>query len=251
MIFRSLHAPSRVSPWLIAGSLIGGGTALIAALYVSKQRAQERIENEEGGRTGEEPDEARTLTIEPIAPPSPGERTPYSPADTEALAWALHSEGASHNDAERKGIAFVIRNYARRVKKPIAVIAPPGTEQLKQPWSTARPANAKDRTDAARFLAMSWNEDRTGGAHKFFEPGAQDELYRRGAAYRADPAKNAQWAKFNKYKSDANGIRARWGKEGNSLLASIGRWEFWGRRSGPMMVAGVEMAVAVLGATKG
>ena len=254
-MIRALTA-HRPSPWLIAGSLIGGGTALIAALYVSRKRHEAYVESEAGGRTGEEPDEVqRVLVIEPIAPapPAPAERSAYTDADREALAWALHSEGASHSDAERKGIAFVIRNYARRVKRPIASIAPPGTEQGgKQPWSTARAPNAKDRADAARFLAAPWGEDPVRGAHKFFEPQQQDDIYALAEKYRADPKANAKWAKFNKYKSNANDIRRRWTNEGGRMLASIGRWEFWGRASAPT-VAGMgksALGVAILGAAR-
>ncbi len=202
--------------------LVVAGVAALTAAIIVPDRALEA-----GARTGDEP--APVVFPEP-PPPSPLEHSEYSDADMAALASALRSEAGSQHDDERQAIAFAIRNYVRRVKRPISAVAPIGQGQGgKQPWATSKAAQASDHDDAMKFLSLPWSQDLTHGAHMFFEPAAQDKILRLADMYRSNPGKYSKYANLAKYKRSADEIRRKWTSEGNQLLATVGRWEFYGR----------------------
>lgn len=157
-----------------------------------------------------------------------------SAQDVAALARALASEASSHSEAERRGIAWTIRNMAAHRRKSIWEMGGAGEWGAQgedgRPFSTARAARTADVELATQVLAEPVTADPVRGATSFFEPALQDDLARRGALYRSDPDAYPEHYRFRLYKSDAAGIRTRWTAGGQERKATIGRWEFWGRR---------------------
>jgi hypothetical protein len=181
--------------------------------------------------SGSDEDEAPPRPVNEPKPEAPEKRPPVvvlDEDDVEALARVLQSEAAlpRFSDAERYGIGRTVLNRARRRRRSVYdLVAPLGREQRggDPPFSTARAPKEADYTLARRLLAESDKPDPTHGAGAFFEPALQDELKRRGDAYRAAPDVFPEYKRFAKYRRSADEIRASWGP----MLARIGRFEFY------------------------
>ena len=136
--------------------------------------------------------------------------------DVEALARVIASEAGStrYSDEERRAIAWTVRNRARRRKTTIArlVCQPCGPCCRGRPFSSARPATDAARRLAKDVLAEPLERDPTQGARAFFEPAVQDRLVaERRPGYRFTSA----------------ALRAKWSREGQRYLSTVGAFEFW------------------------
>jgi len=136
--------------------------------------------------------------------------------EVEALARVITSEAGSkrYTDDERRAIAWTVRNRARRRKTTIArmVCQPCGPCCKGRPFSSARPATDATRRLAREVLAEPLERDPTNGARAFFEPVVQDRLVaERRPGYRFTSAE----------------LRAKWSREGQRYLSTIGAFEFW------------------------
>lgn len=171
------------------------------------------------------------------APPPPGDTLTR---EADALSRGLASEASApkYSDAERRGVAWAIRNKADRSRDGRGIWELGGAGSWGKQgdrgaagirsYSTAREASAADRALAIQVLSESPESDPTRGAVSFFEPAVQDYAFRQAEKYRSDPGRYPDLARFALYKSDAAGIRDRWARGGIELLIVIGRWEFWG-----------------------
>lgn len=150
---------------------------------------------------------------EPRAP-SPGEMA-RALDDVDALGRVITSEADRYSLDERTAIAWAVRNRARKRGGTIVhLVCDPhcGPCCDGRPFSSARAATATNRDLARQVLAAPQSEDPTRGAVAFFEPIVQDLLtaqHRHG------------------YRLDATEVRAKWNREGQRQLATVGRFEFW------------------------
>jgi len=135
-----------------------------------------------------------------------------------ALSRTIASEasGRKYSDAERIAIGWCTRNHYYKAKRSVYSGQGSAHPQKGGYASSALNPTAESDRCAARCYDGS-TPDPTGGAVSFFEPALQDILYKRG-----------------KVRFDANGIRSRWTNNENKmeLYATIGAWEFYGRRGG-------------------
>jgi spore germination cell wall hydrolase CwlJ-like protein len=146
---------------------------------------------------------------------SDGEHGATVTDDTEALARVITSEADRYSLLERTAIAWTVRNRAHKRGVSIArLVCYPecGECCTGRPFSSARPATAENRDLARAVLAAPSSEDPTNGALAFFEPAVQDRLvaeHRRG------------------YRFNAEQTRAKWLREGQRQLNTVGKFEFW------------------------
>lgn len=184
----------------IAG-LVVGGAAIVAALLWPRDR-------DDNGRA--------LRALEPgEPPPSPAPRV-FISDEIEALARVIASEAGSkrYSDDERRAIGWTVRNRARRRKTTIArmVCQPCGPCCRGRPFASSQPATDDTRRLAREILAAPVEQDPTGGARAFFEPAVQDRLVaERRPGYRFDSAT----------------LRAKWMREGQHYLSTVGAFEFW------------------------
>jgi len=157
--------------------------------------------------------------------------------EVEALKRVIASEAGSGTDAERRGVAWTVRNRFRG--KSIYAKEFPWRAQkgADPPFSSARPGTAADEALAREVLAADQSQDPTYGATAFFEPRMQDAFCKAGAAARAgatgsmtvDGVRMTDVTRFKAYRKDADEIRASWGRS-DACLAVAGRFELWGRK---------------------
>lgn len=169
-----------------------------------------------------------------------------SSEDIEVLSSVVRSEAEGHTRAEQVGVAWATVNHAAASGKSVAqALQGSGRQGTGGRFaSTRRPGNEATRAIARDVLELR-EPDPTGGATSFFEPAAQDKLYRAGTAG---------------YRYDADGIRRKWTSEGAQLVAVIGRWEFYRggkartRRAGgglPIVAIAAGLGLAGLALVKG
>jgi spore germination cell wall hydrolase CwlJ-like protein len=140
---------------------------------------------------------------------------PHAVVDVDALARVITSESNGYTEAERLAIAWTVRNRARRRGVSIAhLVCWPscGPQGKDRPFSSARAATETNRALAQRVLAAPQSDDPTRGATAFFEPRVQDRLVADGR-----PG----------YRFTSEQLRARWQREGQQQLATVGKFEFW------------------------
>jgi|GEM_PF-1581005 len=156
----------------------------------------------------------------------PGRAIPLTPTTTtpdgattvsdeaEALGRVITSEADSYSEAERRAIGWCVRNRAHRRKTTVArlVCNPCGPCCKGRPFSSARAAKARDLTLAREIFDADPSRDPVGGAGAFFEPRLQDKWVKEGR-----PG----------YRLDAEALRAKWRKDGQRQLATVGAFEFW------------------------
>lgn len=135
--------------------------------------------------------------------------------DEEALGRVITSEARGYSLDERTAIAWTVRNRARRRGVSIArLVCHPTCGPCCQgrPFSSARPSTTENRELARRVLAAPQSDDPTGGALAFFEPKVQDWLVAKGQPH---------------YHLTSDKLRAKWRREGERQLATVGQFEFW------------------------
>jgi hypothetical protein len=134
--------------------------------------------------------------------------------DVDGLARVITSEANGYTEAERMAIAWTVRNRARKRGASIAqlVCSPCGAQGKGRPFSSARAATETNRALARRVLAAPQSEDPTRGATAFFEPRVQDRLVADG-----HPG----------YRLTADQVRAKWQREGEQMLGTVGRFDLW------------------------
>ena len=157
--------------------------------------------------------------------------------ELEAIGRVLASECASHTDEEREAIAWHVRTYAAHRKSTVydtSRARGDWSEQLgnRPPWSTSKPARARD-TDQAQAVLVQPMSAAPAYASSFFEPAQQDLCSRNAERYRAGGGSGAdttpqgsapQYFRFRHYHLNADGVRAKWG---GVLVRTVGRWEFY------------------------
>lgn len=155
---------------------------------------------------------ARTVTQRPQAPPATAHR---AKDEADALARVITSEADRYSLAERRAIAWTVRNRARKRSTTIVklVCSPTcGPQGPARPFSSARPATAVNLALAHEVLAAPQNDDPTHGALAFFEPAVQDRLVAQGRpGYRYTSAE----------------LRAKWQREGQQTKGAVGAFEFF------------------------
>lgn len=184
--------------------------------------------------------------------PGGGSGIPSTAEEIEALARVIASEAGTGSEAEKRCIAWTVRNRFRGgsiYRKQFPWRAQQGGDP---PFSSARPATEATRRVAIEVLAADQAQDPTGGATSFFEPKMQDAFFQAGELARAgetgdrviDGVRLSDITRFRSYKKDAAAIRESWGKS-SAIYAKAGRFEFWGRtakrRGPPREVVGDEL----------
>lgn len=159
-----------------------------------------------------------------VEPTSYGARLGLSPAqlleDVETLGRTIQSEAARHTEAEKRAVAWAVRNKAlrRRTRITDMLCRPCGKQGERQadgkrrPFSTRLQSNATSRELSRAILIAPQSADPTGGAATIFEPDLQNKLHREGRAG---------------YTRSADDVRRDWQRGGSRLLGRIGRWELW------------------------
>jgi len=149
------------------------------------------------------------------AAPSTSADGPHAADDVEALARVITSEADRYSLAERRAIAWTVRNRARKRRKTITeLVCTPtcGSQGPGRPFSSARPATSANLILAREVLAAPQSDDPTVGALAYFEPAVQDRLVAQGR-----PG----------YRFDSSALRRRWEGQGQQQLATVGAFEFW------------------------
>lgn len=188
----------------------------------------------------------------PVGPPLPPNWTPppavsQDAREIEALDRTIASEAEGGSAAEQRAIGWTVRNrFTGRGASIAATQLPPRQQNGSDPpFSSDRPGTAATRAIALQVLSAPAGSDPTGGATAFFEPKLQDVLVRYGVQYRAahpggkvrNPSmivtqangKPLDISRFYNYNKPAAQIRSDWTKGGDRLLATVGRFEFYGR----------------------
>jgi hypothetical protein len=105
-----------------------------------------------------------------------------------------------------------------------------------RPFATTHEAQPAHLMLAEQILRAPQSSDPTGGATSFFEPKLQDEAVRYGemcrrgqATYRLASGKIVDTCRFRDYRKPAAQIRSEWTKGGSRVVASAGRFEFYGK----------------------
>lgn len=226
---------SRVTRLLVTfGALSAGAVVLVAAQRAARASAP--------------------LTSDPLALPSspdllerePGEvpsGSDWGPLplgapsadDIEAAARMIASENPSASDAVKvEQIWTQIRSTkpGKTLHQRITAGKGYGPQGGSRPVSTAREAKPADRELAARVLRGEL-QSQLPGARKYFEPDAQDRIYRQVQRARAELAAgraisaNDQRLIDAGYKRDAQMVRDKWSKEGGRFVGSVSPVEFW------------------------
>lgn len=171
-----------------------------------------------------------------------GEEEAPTSDDVEALARVMTSELGSGSDEERRAIGWCVRERASIAGKSIYDLEAPAGQWGEQgahpprPFSSRQPANARDTALATDILLQPLSKNPYPDAAQFFEPGAQDTLYRNGVAYRqgggackdtSPTGSMPQYFRARCYFHDAQSIRDKWQSEGASQVATVGRIELW------------------------
>jgi len=166
--------------------------------------------------------------------------------EIKAMARILASEagGPRYTEDVREYIAWTARNRARKsFKGSIWLMETGGIPEnwraqsgSNPPFSSAVPPTERDYATARKVLGMLPTEDPTGGATQILEPEAQDhyyslrQLYLHGGGHEDDKVPTGKYPKLFKvlgYKRTADMVREKWAREHGTLVASLGRFEFW------------------------
>jgi hypothetical protein len=140
---------------------------------------------------------------------------PVLMSDDVALARVITSEARGYSETERTAIAWTVRNRARKRGVSITrLVCWPSCGPCCQgrPFSSARPETPDTLALARKVLAAPQSEDPTKGALAFFEPKVQDQLVKE---------------KRPGYRFTSSDLRAKWQREGQAQLATVGKFEFW------------------------
>lgn len=107
-----------------------------------------------------------------------------------------------------------------------------GTRIGARPVSTAHNANEEHR-QLARQVLRGERPSQLLGARKYFDPDQQDAVFRQVEQGKKDAAAGRPVSKRTQqlialgYQLDANGVRAKWAKDGTKKVGTIGPVEFW------------------------
>jgi hypothetical protein len=149
----------------------------------------------------------------------------YAADETEALARVITSEAARYSLAERTAIAWTARNRARKrgITLVRLVCSPCGPQGPGRPFASSRPATAENVRLAREVIAAPQSADPTGGAVAFYEPAVQDKLVAENRRLIAA----GQPPKYPGYRLDSAEVRAKWIREGQRPMGTVGAFEFF------------------------
>ena len=221
------------------GLLALGAVAAGAGILFAAQRSA-RASAPLPGDSLELPSSPELLELEPGELPvstdyallPPGEP---SADDIEAAARMIASENPSASDAVKvEQIWTQIRSTrrGRTLHQRITAGKGYGSQGGSRPVSTAREAQPADRALALRVLRGELLSQLP-GARKYFQPDAQDKIFRQVQRARADLAAgraisaNDQRLLDAGYKRDAQMVRDKWTQEGGRLVGTVQPIEFW------------------------
>lgn len=119
------------------------------------------------------------------------------PAQVEALGRILASQAFGQSDQVRRAVAWMARNRANWLRRPLAEMGAPGGEwgpiANRRPFATGQPATAIERTLADVVLEAPQSRDPSQGATHGFHRGWQDQLARRGHVQHDSDAIHRTW----------------------------------------------------------
>lgn len=182
----------------------------------------------------------------PSAPPPPREPLPrFDDQDVEAGARMVASENPSAGPdvwveqlwtqirALRPGQSLYARiTGGHGYGEQGSVRDASGKKIGARPVATTRDASEKHR-QLVREVLSGARPSQLPGARKYFDPEQQDAVFRQIQKGKADQkagrpisARTAQLIALG-YELDANGVRAKWTKDGTKKVGAIGPVEFW------------------------
>lgn len=176
----------------------------------------------------------------PRSPPPPQPEKPapslfdFDADDIEAAARMIASENPTRSIELHAEQLMIQVRQAQRLKRSLYQVLTGGLGWGPQggarPASTRLPATEKTREEAILILSGAVSAEYT-AARSFFQPDAQDKLFAAGEAARAkqkrgEPLSDAERRALT-YKTDAEGLRARWSREKKRYLGTVEGVEFW------------------------